>query len=97
MSGGVLSQWTDQSGNNRNATQSSAGSQPTLVNGVLNGQPVVRFDGVNDFLTFSLPVNGSNAMSLVLVAANAQNQNGGASGAERAALFWNESAGWGTL
>jgi hypothetical protein len=36
-------------------------------------------------------------MSLFLVAANTQNQNGGSSGAERAALFWHESAGWGTL
>src|SRR5262249_4532205 len=50
-----------------------------------------------DFLTFSMPVNGSNAMSLFLVAANTQNQVGGESGAECAALFWNETAGWGTL
>ena len=36
-------------------------------------------------------------MSIFLVAANTQNQAGGASQAERAALFWNETAGWGTV
>jgi hypothetical protein len=97
VNGSGVSQWIDQSGNNRNATQSVGSNQPTLVNGVINGRPVVRFDGVSDFLTFNLPVNGSSAMSLFLVAANTQNQNGGESGAERAALFWNERAGWGTL
>jgi hypothetical protein len=97
INGSGLSQWMDQSGNNRNATQSTGASQPTLVNGVINGRPVVRFDGVNDFLTFNLPVNGLSTMSLLLVAANTQNQNGGESGSERAALFWNETAGWGTV
>jgi hypothetical protein len=95
--GSALSQWTDQSGNKRNATQNTGPSQPMLVNGAVNGLPAVRFDGINDFLTFSLPVNGLGGMSLFLVAANTQNQNGGPTGAERAALFWNENAGWGTL
>jgi hypothetical protein len=97
LNGPGLSQWLDQSGNNRHATQSASASRPTLVNGVINGRPVVRFDGASDFLTFNLPVNGLSTMSLLLVAANTQNQNGGESGGERAALFWNETAGWGTV
>jgi hypothetical protein len=96
-SGSALSQWIDQSGNERHAVSETQPTQPTLVQDVLNGRPIVRFDGVDDFLTFHLPVNGSEAMSLFLVAANSQNQNGGETGAERAALFWNEDAPWGTI
>src|SRR5262249_3683840 len=87
-SGSALSQWSDQSTNNRHATQGTAGSQPTLVNGVINGLPVVRFDGVNDFLTFPLPVNGLGGMSVFLVAANTQDQNPGPSAAQPRAVFW---------
>src|SRR5262249_24109899 len=36
-------------------------------------------------------------MTLIMVAANTQNQAVGASRAERAALFWNETASWGTV
>src|SRR5262249_31968673 len=86
----------DQSGNNRHATQGAVSSQPTLVNGAVNGLPVLRFDGVNDFLTFNLPVNGLTGMSIFVVAANTQNQGVGASQAERAALFLNETPSWRT-
>ncbi len=34
--------WSDLSGNGRNATQATAGSQPLYVTGVVNGKPVVR-------------------------------------------------------
>jgi hypothetical protein len=73
LNGSALSQWTDLSGNERHATQSSGSSQPTLVNGAVNGLPVVRFDGVGDFLNLPLPVNGLSGMSVFLVAANTQN------------------------
>jgi hypothetical protein len=97
LNGGAVNQWSDQSGNEHNATQGTSSSRPTLINAALNGYPVVRFDGVDDFLTFPLAVNGLGGMSVFVVAANTQNQNGGPSGAERSALFWNESAGWGGL
>src|SRR5262245_40330762 len=42
--------WADRSGNNNNAAQSVIARQPTLVTGVVNGQPVVRFDGTDDAL-----------------------------------------------
>jgi hypothetical protein len=96
-SGSAVTQWSDQTTNNRHATQATASSRPTLVNGVINGLPVVRFDGVDDFLTFTLTVNGLGGMSMFLVAANTQNQNPGPSEAERCGLFWNENGGWGTL
>ena len=97
LNGSAVTQWTDQSSNNRNATQTSGANQPLLVSSAVNGLPAVRFDGVNDYLTFNLPVNGLGGMSIFLVAANTLNQDGVGSQAERAALFWNETAFWGTV
>jgi hypothetical protein len=97
LNGAAVSQWTDQSGNNRHATQTAAARQPMLSLSAVHGLPAVNFDGVDDFLTFNLPVNGLTGMSLFLVAANTLNQNGGSSQAEQAALFWNETQFWGTV
>ncbi len=51
---GFVTIWYDQSGNNRHATQTTAGSQPRIVNNgvleTLNGKPSVRWDGSNDSL-----------------------------------------------
>ena len=50
VDGELVSEWKDQSGNDNNATQGEANNQPTYVINWLNEQPVVRFDGNNDFL-----------------------------------------------
>lgn len=42
--------WTDSSGNGNNATQATSGSQPTYKTNIVNGKPVVRFDGTDDWL-----------------------------------------------
>ncbi len=44
-----LPQWNDVSGNARNASQGTAGNQAVFNDNVVNGFPVVSFDGVNDF------------------------------------------------
>jgi len=43
-------QWADQSGNLNNAGQLDETMAPTLVANTVNGLPVLRFDGVNDFM-----------------------------------------------
>jgi PKD repeat protein len=43
-----VTEWKDQSGKNNHLTQSTTTNQPIKVDNVLNGKPVVRFDGVND-------------------------------------------------
>src|SRR5829696_3345542 len=48
-SGGVT-QWADQSTNANSAAQITDAAAPLLINGALTGRPVVRFDGVDDFL-----------------------------------------------
>jgi hypothetical protein len=45
-----VSQWNDKSGNGRHATQTSATARPAYVASVLNGNPIVRIDGVDDLM-----------------------------------------------
>ncbi|HPB26545.1 MAG TPA: hypothetical protein PLE11_12385, partial [Bacteroidales bacterium] len=53
LNGSNVSQWSDCSGNNNNAAQASAVNQPLLDSGQLNGYPVLRFDGNDDFMEFA--------------------------------------------
>ena len=93
----AVSLWQDQSGYGRHATQSTPDIQPSYVTNSVNGYPAIIFDGVNDFLNFTLEVNGLTEMTIILVAKNGTSQVVGGSQAERAAIFWNESASWGTV
>jgi hypothetical protein len=49
---GFVTTWYDQSGNGRNATQTTAANQPQIVSGgsvlLYNGKPTLKFDGIND-------------------------------------------------
>lgn len=45
-----VSAWADQSPAGNNASQTDPGWTPTLVPDALNGKPVLRFDGEDDFL-----------------------------------------------
>jgi hypothetical protein len=51
---GFVTKWYDQSGNARDATQTTALNQPQIVSGgsviLENGKPAILFDGSNDFL-----------------------------------------------
>ena len=51
---GFVTTWYDQSGNNKNATNSTAINQPRIVNlgalDIVNGKPAILGDGVNDTL-----------------------------------------------
>jgi hypothetical protein len=51
--GGAGKAWIDQSGNNNHATQASGTLQPVFKTNVVNGKPIIRFDGVNDLLTMT--------------------------------------------
>ena len=69
---GFVTTWYDQSGNARNATQTTASNQPRIVsNGVVesqNGRPAVVFDGVNDRLaTVSTTFGITSSATLVVV------------------------------
>ena len=51
---GFVVTWYDQSGNGRDATQTTAASQPQIVSSgsviLENGKPCIFSDGINDFL-----------------------------------------------
>ena len=50
LNAGNVSAWNDKSGNNRHATQATAGSQPLYATNAVNGLNVVRPDTNNEFL-----------------------------------------------
>ncbi|MSU22054.1 MAG: hypothetical protein EXS30_11750 [Pedosphaera sp.] len=47
---GSVSAWQDQSGNLNNAAQTDTTARPQLVDNAVNNKPVIRFDGINDYL-----------------------------------------------
>lgn len=49
--GAAVPLMTDKSGNGRNATASGS-AQPLFTTGIFNGNPVLRFDGSDDFIIF---------------------------------------------
>ena len=49
--------WADFSGNGNDVIQNTGMKRPTFKTGQLNGQPVVRFDGIDDTLFKLIPAN----------------------------------------
>jgi hypothetical protein len=66
-SSNIISQWSDKSGNSRNATQATTSQQPTRQTNVINGLPVVRFDGSNDYLEFTNILSGDTTFTVFWV------------------------------
>ncbi len=63
-----VTSWLDSSGSGNTATQGTGGAQPSFRTNVLNGKPVVRFDG-NDRLTFATESNFDIAKPTMLIVA----------------------------
>jgi hypothetical protein len=51
--GDPVGTWSDLSGNGNDATQATGSKKPTYKTNIFNSKPVVRFDGVDDFLSFT--------------------------------------------
>jgi hypothetical protein len=77
---GFVTTWYDQSGNGRNATQTTAGSQPRIVNNgvveAINGKPEIRFDGVDDYLAAASPLIDTTHSLFVLFTPTIENVTG---------------------
>jgi hypothetical protein len=77
---GFVATWYDQSGNGRNATQTTAGQQPRIVNSgvleALNGKPEIRFDGVDDYLAAASPLIDTTHSLFVLFTPTIENVTG---------------------
>jgi len=50
--GSAVATWDDRTPINNDATQGTAANRPTFETGEVGGNPCVRFDGSNDFLSF---------------------------------------------
>jgi len=72
-------QWSDLSGNGRNATQPIGANQPVIVTNTLNGRQVRRFDGVNDSLSVNslASVFAKNDPAISIFIASKQLEAGG--------------------
>ena len=75
--GDAVATWTDASGNAQHATQSTASKRPLYKTGILNGKPVVRFDGVDDFLRNDVFTALNNAPAASLFIVKRQTSSGG--------------------
>ena len=67
LSGDAVGIWFDESGQGNDFTQATPTAQPTLAGFVLNGLPVVRFDGVNDGLRVPGRLISGNSFTLFTV------------------------------
>jgi len=65
--GDAVSQWNDSSGQNNHAVQNTADNKPIFKTNIVNGLPVVRFDGVDDFMSFTSRVSTIRTAFFVLV------------------------------
>jgi hypothetical protein len=64
-----VGEWQDQGGNGRHVSQATGSRRPTLKLAIQNGLPVVRFDGVDDFLDYASLIQ-SQPYTIWLVASN---------------------------
>lgn len=64
--GDAIGTWTDESGAGHNATQATGTKQPLLKTNIINGKPVLRFDGSDDYLSGT--VTASTVKTLFIVA-----------------------------
>lgn len=63
----AVTSWPDLSGAGKDAAQGTGSKQPTYKTGILNGRPVVRFDGGDGLATPSIDFSGTATVSVFLV------------------------------
>jgi hypothetical protein len=77
---GFVTTWYDQSGNSRNATQSTAANQPRIVNaGTVdreNNKPFIRFDGTNDFMNHEAQLFATTKVHDIFLTGNNRDNTG---------------------
>jgi len=97
---GTVSKWYDQSGNNRDLTQSTVANQPLIVSSgsliLQNSKPSLKFDGVNDFLQSpnTVVVNGLSNLHYYTVV---QTIDTSINNQARAIYYFGETSSWGQI
>jgi hypothetical protein len=75
--GTAVSSWTDLSGNGNTVVQATGANQPIFKVNIINGKPVIRFNGTNNFLqkTSATAMSSTNTLFVVgTINANATNR-----------------------
>jgi hypothetical protein len=65
--GDAVASWTNSAGIGYNATNATAASRPKFYANVVNGQPVVRFDGVTNYLYNTAYTHGTHDGTMAVV------------------------------
>jgi hypothetical protein len=68
--GAAVETWEDSSGNGNDVTQGTADERPTYQTSILNGLPVVRFDGIDDILSVFATLAGAQPYTVYAVVAH---------------------------
>jgi hypothetical protein len=64
--GTAIAQWDDSSGNAKHATQATGTKQPVYKTSILNGKPVVRFQGTDDFMDVpAIDLSATKAITVI--------------------------------
>lgn len=71
-----VSQWNASSATNINVTQSIQTQKPQYIDNLINGNPALSFDGVNDFLENSTTVPDFSVVTIFVVGAFLSNHRG---------------------
>jgi hypothetical protein len=66
--GDLLTSWNDSSANNYDVGNFGGADRPTLKTNIVNGNPVVRFDGVGNFLANASSIGVSQPNTVFIVA-----------------------------
>lgn len=73
---GNVQQWNDRSGNGNHWIQTTAANKGTYRTSIVNGYPVVRFDGSNDFYTLGSAISLGTSFTLFVVCKTAPSIGG---------------------
>ena len=87
---GTVSRWHDQSGNGNDVIQTDSSRQPLLLGNILNGKPVLRFNGLHDRLEFT----SSNPMSKFSIFMVVKNDPGGGQNPDHVMAFGPLGGSW---
>ena len=76
VNGTGITSWNDQSGHGNHATQSIAGNKPTYQTNMINGRPVLMFDGVDDWMGITINVAETNKSKFIVFQTIGNDGNG---------------------
>lgn len=91
--GAPVSTWGDLSGNGNDAMQQAESKQPSLSVGVINGKPVVRFDGTSDSMVVPVGVSTKSLFLAIRKRSSPTGNSGAITFSPTATIFTNQSYG----